>query len=125
VLITSDERIRELNVRFRGIDEPTDVLTFPAPRPAVAERRIFLGEVAVAWESAGRQAAALGHPLKLELAYLAIHGTLHLLGMNDETDSDRESMVAAMADAAEAAGLPFDRGWHSLPHEPALAGGTG
>ena len=76
VLWTDDEGIRELNARFRGRDEPTDVLTFPGPDFPGAP----LGDVAISLETARRQAAARGIPPETETAYLAIHAALHLAG---------------------------------------------
>ncbi len=116
VLWTDDEGIRELNARFRGRDEPTDVLTFPGPDFPGAP----LGDVAISLETARRQAAARGIPPETETAYLAIHAALHLAGLRDETDEERARMQAEMARVAELCGLPVDPAWTSLhPEDPA------
>jgi len=112
VLLTSDEHIRELNRDFRGVDEPTDVLTFPAGEGSN-------GDVAIAVPYAERQASVRGVTLEQELAYLAIHGALHLAGFDDECESDRAEMVSQMNRAAVAAGFPPDEEWASLLHEEA------
>lgn len=112
VLLCSDEAIRSLNKRFRGVDEPTDVLTFPAGDFPGGP----LGDVAIAIPYAERQANARKVSLGQEVAYLAIHGALHLVGYDDEEESERERMVAEMNEVAEAAGLSPDRDWHSLLH---------
>lgn len=112
VLLTSDEEIRSLNRRFRSIDEPTDVLTFPSGDFPLAP----LGDIAIAVPYAGRQAAARKVPLGQELAYLAIHGALHLVGYDDEDEGDRLAMVAEMNAVAQEAGLKPDWDWHSLLH---------
>lgn len=113
LLLTTDERIRLLNRDFRGIDEPTDVLTFPSgdspPEP--------LGDVAISVPYAGRQALARRVELEQELAYLAIHGALHLAGLDDQDDADRVEMVAEMNRAAVAAGFLPDDDWFSILHE--------
>ena len=90
LVITGQEKIRELNRSYRGRDEATDVLAFPMlPRPAGVEAADFtpppdglkhLGEVIISYPQAVRQAEERGQPLKKELAILIIHGVLHLLG---------------------------------------------
>ncbi|MFN3683345.1 MAG: rRNA maturation RNase YbeY [Fimbriimonadaceae bacterium] len=113
VLWTDDEGIRELNARFRGVDEPTDVLTFPGPDFPGAP----LGDVAISLETARRQAAARGVPPEVETAYLALHAALHLAGLRDETDEERAHMQAEMARMAARLGLPVDPAWTSLHGE--------
>lgn len=82
LLVTSAARIRALNRDFRGVDAVTDVLTFPAregevlPGPADA----YLGDIAVCRARAKAQAISYGHSFERELAFLAVHGVLHLLG---------------------------------------------
>jgi probable rRNA maturation factor len=89
VALVSDRRIRDLNRRFRGKDEPTDVLSFPADEPGV------LGDVVIALGVASRQAKAAGHGLAVELRVLALHGLLHLLGYDHEDDDGRMARVEA------------------------------
>jgi probable rRNA maturation factor len=112
VLVTTDEAIRDLNRRFRNLDEATDVLTFPSGEFPGAP----LGDIAIALPYAERQAAARGVSLSQELGYLAIHGVLHLIGFDDESESERARMVAEMNRAAIAAGLKPDEDWASLFH---------
>lgn len=87
IAVVSDRRIRTLNRTFRGIDRPTDVLSFPA-RPAPAHERI-LGDIAIARGVARRQARAAGHTEATEWRVLALHGLLHLLGYDHEGDDGR------------------------------------
>ncbi|MFX8316485.1 rRNA maturation RNase YbeY, partial [Acinetobacter baumannii] len=75
-----------MNSEFRGIDQPTDVLTFPADQSVVGAP---LGDIAIGVGYATRQARARGVSLTQELCYLAIHGALHLAGFDDETEQDR------------------------------------
>ncbi|CAN5377108.1 hypothetical protein BH11ARM1_BH11ARM1_11370 [soil metagenome] len=112
ILLTDDENIRRLNHEFRGIDEATDVLTFPAAAFPGAP----LGDIAISVEYAQRQAALRKVSLSQELGYLAIHGALHLIGFDDETDEDRLAMVGEMNDSAVAAGLKPDTNWYSILH---------
>lgn len=111
VLISDDARLRELNLAHRGIDAPTDVLTFPAPAHLP-----ILGDIAISIDFARRQARKRGVRVRDELAMLAIHGGLHLLGMEDETDDGRDAMVNRMNEVVSSIGLPTDKGWSSLPH---------
>ena len=83
VAVAPDARVRALNKRFRRKDKATDVLSFPA------EERGQLGDVVIAAGVARRQAAAAGHSLQTELRVLALHGLLHLLGYDHETDDGR------------------------------------
>ncbi len=82
--ITSDREVRELNRRFLGIDRPTDVLSFPSGSGIGP-----LGDIAIAFPYARRQAEALGHGADVELRVLLLHGVLHLLGYDHETDRGR------------------------------------
>ena len=84
IALVSDQRVRALNRRYRGIDRPTDVLSFPAQVCSPAEG--FLGDIVIARGVARRQAQALGHPESTELKVLALHGLLHLLGYDHERD---------------------------------------
>jgi len=90
VLLTTDTTIRDLNRRFRGKDEATDVLSFPAKRlqnTKPAER--IAGDVAISVETARKQAAEQGHALGVELRVLILHGLLHLAGYDHEADAGR------------------------------------
>ena len=84
VLLTGDERLRALNLQFRGMDKPTDVLSFPAlPETANGGRG---GDLAISLEMASVQAAAYGHTLQMEVKILILHGLLHLAGYDHERD---------------------------------------
>jgi rRNA maturation RNase YbeY len=112
VRIVTDGEMTRLNQIFRGIEGPTDVLTFPAPASASGH----VGDIAVSVGFARRQADARGVPIEEEVAMLVIHGGLHLAGLTDETDEGREEMVARMNEIASECGLATDPGWSSLPH---------
>jgi probable rRNA maturation factor len=83
VRLSSEREMRRLNRTFRGRDYPTDVLSFPGE--ATPEGR-HLGDVVIAVPVARRQAVAAGHPPGLELRTLLLHGVLHCLGYDHETD---------------------------------------
>ena len=112
LLLTTDERVRDLNRQFRGIDESTDVLTFPAGDFAGD----LLGDVAIAVPYAERQAKLRRVSLSQELGYLAIHGALHLVGFDDATETDCAVMVREMNSVAVETGLKADTDWASILH---------
>src|SRR5262245_21556525 len=104
VAIVSDRRVRTLNRQYRGIDHPTDVLTFPSeswPQSTARARSSlkkgsavsassaakFLGDIVIARGVARRQARTAGHSDATELKVLALHGLLHLLGYDHERDN--------------------------------------
>ena len=83
-LITGDEELRRLNREFRGRDYATDVLSFPG-----GAETGDCGEIAISFGAAKRQAAEYGHSVAEEIEILMLHGVLHLLGMDHETDGGR------------------------------------
>lgn len=82
----SDREMRRLNREYRHRDRPTDVLSFPGDGFSGDGGEDHLGDVVVAIPTARRQAAAAGHPLSRELRILLLHGVLHCLGYDHETD---------------------------------------
>ena len=107
VAVLPDSEVRRLNRRFRGYNKPTDVLSFPAENGTKAPESSsipFLGDIVIARGVAAKQARALGHTLRAEFRVLALHGLLHLLGYDHETDSGRMARVEARL--RRRAGLP-------------------
>lgn len=110
VVITDDERVRELNREYRHVDAPTDVLSFAAqesspaePEIAVLEEMIaeldsFLGDIIIAFPYAARQAIRYHNSLEAELRLLVAHGTLHLLGYDHGTPEEEAEMWALTAE---------------------------
>ena len=95
VLLTDDAGARELNRTWRGLDKPTNVLSFPAPPAPSPEGVRHLGDIALAFETIVREAADEGKSLPDHVAHLMVHGTLHLLGHDHETgDTEAEVMEA-------------------------------
>lgn len=101
ILLTADEAVRQLNARYRGKDQPTNVLSFPAPQTA----RPHLGDVALAFGVCASEARAQGKTLAQHLAHLTAHGVLHLLGYDHETEAQAEAMERL--ERAILAGLGF------------------
>ncbi len=102
VLLTSDDALAELNQRFRGKAGPTNVLSFPAS----ANPENHLGDVALAHGVCAREAAEQGKTLDQHLAHLVVHGVLHLLGYDHETDGEAEAMEALERSILESLGVP-------------------
>ena len=98
-LLTDDKELRRLNREFLDHDYATDVLSFPSGEPDG-----FLGEIAISCGRAAEQAAGFGHSIEDEIRVLMLHGVLHLLGMDHETDRGR--MARAETKWRAALGLP-------------------
>jgi probable rRNA maturation factor len=87
VLVTGSAAMRTLNARFRGKNKATDVLSFPSAQALPAGRPDFAGEIAISADIAAQNAARLGHSVASEVKLLALHGILHLAGMDHEHDN--------------------------------------
>ena len=96
VLLTDDAAIRRLNREWRGIDKPTDVLSWPQEEPGTARvgAGSILGDVAISLDTARRQAGERGWSEARETALLLVHGILHLLGFEDDTEVGAATMGA-------------------------------
>jgi probable rRNA maturation factor len=101
IAILPDAKVKALNKRFRGVDKPTDVLSFHAD----AKRDKNLGDIVIARGMARKQAKSLGHSLAVEFRVLALHGLLHLLGYDHEVDGGRMARVETRL--RRKAGLPL------------------
>ena len=106
LLLVSEEEIRRLNAQGRGVDAVTDVLSFPSMEgikgaPILADEHgeeidengnVFLGSVVICEQRAREQAEEYGHPYARELNYLTVHGVLHCLGYDHETEEEKREM---------------------------------
>ena len=115
VLLTDDDQLKALNKEYRGIDKPTDVLSFEAgdTMPGMADDDPYLGDIVISVPTAERQAKQGGHSLKSELQLLTVHGTLHLLGFDHEEPEEKDRMWWTQASilaqlGAEITGPPED-----------------
>lgn len=100
IIITDETTIRQLNQQYRGIDAPTDVLSFENDSDfdfPILDRMAsnHLGEIIIAYPVAKAQAISRGHSPLDEIILLAVHGTLHLLGFDHDTPENKEEMWAA------------------------------
>lgn len=106
VLLAGSDRIRRLNRQYRGVDSPTDVLSFPlydSPRDFPGEGEFALGDIVICPERAARQARDYGSTLNEEMRRLMVHGLLHLLGFDHEKgDYRRRKMQRKERELAEA-----------------------
>ena len=91
VALSDDATLRALNNQWRGIDKATNVLSFP-PAPLAPGRKVHLGDVAIAYETMAREAHEEGKPFAHHLSHLAVHGFLHLMGYDHESEGDAETM---------------------------------
>jgi probable rRNA maturation factor len=105
ILLTDDEAIRALNRRWRGLDRPTNVLSFPAGGSSVANAGM-LGDIAIAFETTAREAQEAGKPVLDHLAHLAVHGFLHLLGYDHQSDETADAMEGLERTILSRLGVP-------------------
>ncbi|MCY0898762.1 MAG: rRNA maturation RNase YbeY [Firmicutes bacterium] len=106
VLLTDDETIRQLNREYRGMDKPTDVLSFSQLEgDEVAAPARILGDVVISVERAQQQAADYGHSVAREVGFLTAHGVLHLLGWDHEEPDDEALMMAKTEEILGSVGL--------------------
>lgn len=118
--IVRDPAMRVLNRRHRGVDAPTDVLSFPLyapeafarravthPLPGTATGEVMLGDVVIALDTARRQAGDYGAPLEREIERLLVHGILHLCGHDHLAPGERRVMEREERRLAVAIGMPW------------------
>jgi len=109
VMLTDDVGIRTLNSNWRGIDKPTNVLSFPAlqaPAGAPSDAPRMLGDIAIAFETTRKEADDEQKPFDHHLSHLAVHGFLHLIGYDHENDDDAEAMEGLETEILAQLGIP-------------------
>ena len=97
-----DETIHELNLKYRGIDRPTDVLSFPIRDELFPD---LLGDIVISLPTARRQSEEYGHSLEREIGFLVTHGFLHLLGYDHEDEPSEKTMFAKQERILQRVGL--------------------
>jgi probable rRNA maturation factor len=117
VTLVDDARIHELNREYRGIDRPTDVLSFALQEQGEGEPEFdielepdadfvdSLGDIVISVETCKRQAQEYGHSIERELAFLAVHGFLHLIGYDHETAEEEQDMFRRQEEILQSVGL--------------------
>jgi probable rRNA maturation factor len=110
VMLTDDAGIQTLNSNWRGIDKPTNVLSFPALQPTGTgtpdDAPRMLGDIAIAYQTTRREADDEQKPFDHHLSHLAIHGYLHLIGYDHEKDDDAEAMESLERKILAQLGIP-------------------
>src|ERR1700674_774104 len=110
VMLTDDSGIRTLNSNWRGIDKPTNVLSFPALPPTGPQTPDdaprMLGDIAIAYETTRSEADDEQKPFDHHLSHLAVHGFLHLIGYDHERDDDAEAMETLEQEILAQLGIP-------------------
>ncbi|KQZ32152.1 rRNA maturation RNase YbeY [Mesorhizobium sp. Root552] len=107
VVFSNDDSIRELNAGWRGKDKPTNVLSFPAfPISGGGSLPPMLGDIVLAAETVSREAELEQKSIENHISHLVIHGLLHLLGYDHETDAEAEEMEAAERAALARLAIP-------------------
>lgn len=112
ITLTTDEEVKKLNEQYRGIAASTDVLSFPmeeeddgADAFIAPEGVRMLGDIVVSYPQAVRQAAEYGHSIEREVAFLTVHGILHLLGKDHQTPEKEKEMFGRQDAILESLGL--------------------
>ena len=118
VLFCDDGFIRDLNRKWRGIDQPANVLSFPAAGDAAFAP--LLGDIVIAFETASREGSEAGRPLRDHVAHLLVHGFLHLIGHDHTGAAEAETMEALECAILGRLGIPGP-GWESLIEKAAGA----
>jgi len=105
VVIDSDEKLRQLNRDFLGIDALTDVLSFPSEEFDPDEQAEYIGDVVISYPRALTQAQTAGHPVLNEIQLLVVHGVLHLLGHDHAEPQEKSKMWQAQAEILASLGV--------------------
>ncbi len=106
IVLTDDSAIRALNRTWRGYDAPTNVLSFPSGAARPGSAAPHLGDIVIAFQTVAREAKAEGKSFGHHLAHLAVHGYLHLIGHDHETDRDARKMERLERKILAGLGIP-------------------
>ncbi len=105
VVISGDHLIRDLNKRFLGIDSTTDVLAFPAHEMDPDKNLLYLGDIIISFPQLKRQSLEHNNVIECEMALLCVHGTLHLLGYNHDTEENKSKMWKTQSNILKSLGF--------------------
>lgn len=106
VLLTDDVEMHALNKQWRGVDKPTDVLSFPSDQPKIPEQPQYLGDIAISYDIAVKDAESMGRPVEAHVSHLLIHGFLHLIGYDHIELEDARVMEPLEAEILAGLGWP-------------------
>lgn len=105
VVICDDEFIHSLNLQYRNVDRPTDVLSFGSEEVDPESGKRYLGDIIISLPRASAQAAEASHPVTDELSMLAIHGVLHLSGYDHQTEEEKSLMWSKQSEFLRILGI--------------------
>ena len=95
IIFIDNPRIHEMNLTYRGVDRPTDVISFALEDNKTIDLGVrLLGDIYISIDKAKEQATSYGHSLRREISFLAVHGLLHLLGYDHMTEEEEKVMFA-------------------------------
>ena len=106
IALSNDAHVQTLNASFRGIDKPTNVLSFPAADSPAPHGIEPIGDIVIARETLVREASEKGIPLADHLRHLTVHGLLHLLGYDHEEDAEAVAMENLETEILRCLGIP-------------------
>lgn len=106
LLLTDDAEMHALNKQWRGLDKPTDVLSFPGEGPEIPGQPQYLGDIAVGYDTALRDAGTMDRAFEAHIAHLLIHGFLHLLGYDHIEPEDAKVMEPLEVELLASLGWP-------------------
>ena len=109
ILIDSDSVIKKMNYQYRGLNQPTDVLSFESNEINPETGNEILGDIIISIETAQKQANEADHPLINEVTFLIIHAILHLLGYDHDTKEAKQKMWSKQMDLMNGLGLSLNR----------------
>jgi probable rRNA maturation factor len=124
VALCNDANVRTLNAGYRGKDKPTNVLSFPAPDGPVPQPVKFLGDIVLARETVVHEAAERDIPFADHLRHLTVHGLLHLLGFDHETDTEAAEMESLETEILRTLGIPDPYADHEARRDPRNGAGA-
>jgi probable rRNA maturation factor len=105
IVVTDDTQLHQLNLQFVGIDEPTDVLSFPAGYTDPDSQSLYLGDILISYPRALAQAEKADCPVESELQLLVVHGILHLAGHDHADSQEKNHMWAAQREILTLLGI--------------------
>ena len=119
VLLTDDAEMHALNKQWRGMDKPTDVLSFPGEGPEIPGQPQYLGDIAIGYDTALRDAETMGRTFEGHIAHLLIHGFLHLMGYDHIEADDAKVMEPLEVELLAQLGWPdpYATGPYAGPEE--------